>query len=208
MIKYSFFILLAISLSSHAFTQTYQWISGNVQTEAIRRDICSCDDIRKLYYFEKETQKSTIVCLENLQQVSDGEVNLFGYFDDCKQFVAIKSADSIKHKKPQTLQFIGKFESYKGIKHPLSQFGYNIGILSVNGLDQNTEFINICFDKLPNSTDLEIPENISVKGYYETVVVTPNENESHPVYVNPKTGIIENTVITERIFYVTHIWKN
>jgi hypothetical protein len=208
MIKYSFFVLVVTCLSSQAISQTYQWITGNVQTEAIRRDLCPCEDIRKLYYFEKETQKSTIVCLENLQQVTDGEISLFGYFDSCKQFVATKSADSLKHKKPYTLQYIGKFESYKGVKHPLSQFGYNIGILSLNGSEQNPEFVTICFDKLPNSTDLEIPENITVEGYYETVVVTPNENESHPVYVNPMTGIIENTVITERVFYVTRIWKN
>lgn len=212
MLKINFISFIFIILTFQAKTQNYEWISGNIQTEAIKRDICPCSDIRRIHFTANDQKSSSIICLENLKGIQDGEHMVYGYFDSCNQFIATDIAGGKTNiQSYKTLQLSGKFTSKKGVKDPLSLLGYNIGELENVVQSKSAEKVIVCFDKLPNSSDLEIPENIKVEGYYETVVVSPSENEAHPVYVNPITGKTENTVnpvISEHIFYVTRFWQN
>lgn len=199
-------------ISFQTRAQTFEWISGNIQTEAIKREICPCSDIRRIHFKANDQKSSSIICLDNLKGVEDGEHMVYGYFNSCKQFIATDIAgDKTEIQSYKTLQLSGKFTSKKGVKHLLSLYGYNIGELENIVQNKSSDKVIVCFDKLPNSSDLEIPENITVEGYYETVVVSLNENEAQPVYINPITGKTENTVnpvISERIFYVTRFWQN
>jgi hypothetical protein len=62
----------------------------------------------------------------------------------------------------------GTFTSKKGVMHPVSCYGYNIGFLKTEG----AENIIVCFDRISNSMDLEIPsQSIYVKGHSENKTI-------------------------------------
>ena len=65
-------------------------------------------------------------------------------------------------------EFQGTFSSKKGVMHPISCYGYNIGFLKTDA----GETIITCFDKLSNGRELEIPSQaIAVKGHFVTMTI-------------------------------------
>ncbi len=72
----------------------------------------------------------------------------------------------------------GKFTSKKGVMSPISCHGFNIGYLQTG----SGERIVVCFDRLPNSSDLEVPESetIHVTGQYEEHTTVANDASPCP----------------------------
>lgn len=66
----------------------------------------------------------------------------------------------------------GKFESKKGVMHPISCYGYNIGFLKVSN---GSEYV-VCFDQLKNSKDLDVncDDESSVIGDFESKTIKSN----------------------------------
>jgi hypothetical protein len=95
MSKYYIVFLLILIFYFSGTSQTNYWLTGEIHTEAIKKDIsCNCNDIRKIYYLNNEKQTSSVICLDNVSYVVDGHLVVYGYFDDCSQFNVTKTAGS------------------------------------------------------------------------------------------------------------------